>query len=143
MLDYMGNRLIVVNVRNWRDENVRFDKLLDGFNYWFRANVINYSSSFSGSLCSATSFSSFDNLHVSGPGFSVRELCGVCVGVNKGVDGNFGGDDAGVLNIIVVVIFSKNASNCLSDNALCNVSSGLMVGTPLNPSRTTKFNLNQ
>lgn len=94
-----------------------------------------FASSFSGSFCSATSFSSFDNLHVIGPGFSVNELC-VWVGVSNGVDGCFGGDDAGVLNIVVVVIFSKNASNCFSDNALCSVSSGLIGGTPPNPSRT-------
>lgn len=93
-------------------------------------------SSYSGSFCSATSFSSFDNLHVNGPGLSVKELCGVWVGVSNGVDGYLGGDDAGVLKIIVVVIFSKNASNCFNDNALCSVSSGLIGGTPPNPSRT-------
>lgn len=56
--------------------------------------------------------------------------------MSNGVDGYFGGDDAGVLNIVVVVIFSKNPSNCFSDNALCKVSSGRIGGTPPNPSRT-------
>lgn len=92
---------------------------------------------YSGSFCSPTSFSSFDNLHVSGPGLSVMEFCGVWVGVS------LGGDDAGVLNMVVVVIFSRNPSNCFSDNALCNVSSGLMGGTPPNPSSTKSFYRNQ
>lgn len=61
----------------------------------------------------------------------MSELCGVCVGVSNGVDGYLGGDEAGVLNIVIVVIFSKNASNCFNDNALCNVSSGRIGGTPL------------
>lgn len=82
----------------------------------------------------------FDNLHVNGPAlFSVKELCGVCVGVNSGVDGNFGGDEAGVLNIVVVVIFSKNPSNCLRLSALWRVSSGLIGGTPPKPSQTRMF----
>ena len=100
----------------------------------------------SGSFCSsATSFSSMcDNLHVNGPAlFSVNELCGVCVGVNNGVDGNFGGDEAGVLNIVVVVIFSKNPSNCLRLNALWRVSSGLIGGTPPKPSQTKIVDFNQ
>lgn len=67
------------------------------------------------------------------------EFCGVWVGVSNGVLGYLGGDDAGVLNIVVVVIFSKNPSNCFSDNALCNVSSGRIGGTPPNPSSTKSF----
>lgn len=77
-----------------------------------------FASSLSGSFCSATSFSSFDNLHVNGPALSVSELCGVCVGVSNGVDGYLGGEEAGVLNIVVVVIFSKNPSSCFNDSAL-------------------------
>lgn len=101
----------------------------------------------SGSFCSSatTSFSSMiGNLHVSGPAlFSVNELCGVCVGVNSGVDGNFGGDEAGVLNIVVVVIFSKNPSNCFKLSALCSVSRGLIGGTPPKPSQTKIVGFNQ
>lgn len=63
-------------------------------------------------------------------------MCGVCIGVGNGVDGYFGGDDAGVLNDVAVVIFSRNVSNCFNDNALCNVSNGLIGGTPPNPSNT-------
>lgn len=59
------------------------------------------------------------------------------------MDGYLGGDDAGVLNIVVVVIFSKNVSNCRSDNALCKVSNGRIGGTPPNPSRTKIFILNE
>lgn len=66
---------------------------------------------------------------------SGHEFCGVCVGVGSGVEGYLGGDEAGVLYICVVVIFSRNVSNCFSDNALCNVSSGRMGGTPPMPSR--------
>lgn len=58
------------------------------------------------------------------------------MGVVNGVDGYFGGDEAGVLNNGAVVIFSKNPSNCFSDNALCKVSNGRIGGTPPNPSRT-------
>lgn len=57
-------------------------------------------------------------------------------GVGTGVDGYFGGDDAGVLNNGAVVIFSKNASICFNDNALCNVSNGRIGGTPPKPSST-------
>lgn len=53
-----------------------------------------------------------------------------------GVDGNFGGEDAGVLNNGAVVIFSKNPSNWRNDRALCNVSNGRIGGTPPNPSKT-------
>lgn len=96
-------------------------------------------------LFSYSSFSSmFDNLHVNGPAlFSVNELCGVCVGVNSGVDGNFGGDEAGVLNIVVVVIFSKNPSNCFKLSALCSVSKGRIFGTPPKPSQTKIVDFNQ
>lgn len=42
---------------------------------------------------------------------SGHEFCGVCVGVGSGVEGYLGGDEAGVLYICVVVIFSKNVSS--------------------------------
>ena len=50
------------------------------------------------------------------------------------VDGYLGDEEG------AVVIFSKNASSCFNDNALCNVSSGLMGGTPAKPSRTISEN---
>lgn len=77
--------------------------------------------------------SSFLNLLESCPCLSGIEVC-----VINGVDG-FGGDEPGVLNIVVVVIFSKKASNCFSDNALCNVSRGRIGGTAPNPSRTENY----
>lgn len=82
------------------------------------------------------SSSSSSNLLVNGPGLSGIELCGVSTGVGHGVDGHFGGDDAGVLDTVAVVIFSRNASSCFNDNALCNVSNGRIGGTPPNPSKT-------
>lgn len=118
-----------------------FDSFLFSFFFFLLLNYVQklFASSFSGSFCSATSLTSF-NLHVNAcPALSVSELCGVCVGVNNGVDGYFGGDEAGVLKIIVVVIFSKNPSNCFKDSALCSVSNGLIGGTPPNPSRTKSF----
>lgn len=60
------------------------------------------------------------------------------VGVGLGVEGFFGGDDAGVLKIGAEVIFSRKKSNCFSDKALCRVSSGRIGGTPPNPSSTAK-----
>lgn len=66
-------------------------------------------------MCSSSSSS---DLLVSGPALSVNELCGVCTGVGHGVDGYLGGDDAGVLNIVAVVICSRNVSSCFSDSAL-------------------------
>lgn len=77
------------------------------------------------------------NLLDNEPCLSGNVLCDVCAGVSNGVDGYFGGDEAGVLKIVVVAIFSKNPSNCLSDRALCNVSNGRIGGTP-NPSSTRK-----
>lgn len=68
---------------------------------------------------------------------SGQEFCGVCVGVGKGVEGFLGGDEAGVLYICVVVIRSRKVSSWRSDNALCNVSSGRIGGTPPKPSRAT------
>lgn len=56
--------------------------------------------------------------------------------IDNGVDGFLGGVHVGVLNSGADVIFSKKLSNCLSDNALCNVSNGRMGGTPPKPSRT-------
>lgn len=53
-------------------------------------------------------------------------------------DGNFGGDDAGVRNSGALVIMSRKESSCLSDKALWRVSSGLMGGTPPNPSIAEK-----
>lgn len=72
---------------------------------------------------------------------SHSEFCGVCAGVGNGVDGNFGGDEAGVLNIVVVVMLSKKVSNCFSDRALCNVSKGRIGGTPPIPSKTRVYGL--
>lgn len=95
------------------------------------------SSSFSWS-CWTVSIS-VSNLLDSDPCLSGNELCDDWLCANNGVDGYLGGDDAGVLNIIVVVIFSKNASNCLSDNALCKVSSGRIFGCPPIPSRTKNY----
>lgn len=90
-------------------------------------------------ICSVASLSSsWTNLLDNGPDLSGNELCGVCTGVGNGVEGNLGGDDAGVLNIVVVVIFSKNASNWRKDNALCSVSNGRIGGTPPKPSKTTE-----
>lgn len=57
-------------------------------------------------------YSSCSNLLENCPCLSGNEVC-----ANNGVDG-LGGDDPGVLNIVVVVIFSKKASNCFSDSAL-------------------------
>lgn len=84
-------------------------------------------------MCSSSSSS---NLLVSGPGLSGSELCGVCTGVGHGVDGYLGGDDAGVLNIVAVVMSSRKTSSCFNDNALCSVSSGRIGGTPPKPSKT-------
>lgn len=88
-----------------------------------------------------SSAASASNLVNNGFVRSLSEFCGVCTGVGNGVDGNLGGDDAGVLNSVTVVIFSKNRSNCFSDNALCSVSNGRIGGTPPNPSRTEEDNL--
>lgn len=55
------------------------------------------------------------------------------IGVVEGV-GYFGGVDDGVLNNGIEVIWSKNMSSCRNDNALCNVSNGLIGGTPPKPS---------
>lgn len=55
---------------------------------------------------------------------------GLGVGVGNGV---LGGDEAGVLNSGPVVIFSRKWSSWRRDNALCNVSSGRIGGTPPNP----------
>lgn len=68
-------------------------------------------------------------------------LCGVPVGVGFGVEGFFGGEEAGVLKSGAVVIFSRNKSSCLSDKALCNVSNGRIGGTPPNPSKTAERSL--
>lgn len=91
-------------------------------------------------MCSSSSSS---NLLVSGPGLSGNEFCGVCIGVGHGVDGYFGGDDAGVLSIVAVVICSRNVSSCFSDNALCSVSNGRIGGTPPNPCRAKCVNNNE
>lgn len=52
--------------------------------------------------------------------------------LHSGVDGSFGGVQLGA------VIFSKNPSICRKLNALCSVSSGLIGGTPPNPSIASK-----
>lgn len=83
-----------------------------------------------------SSFSSASSFASNEFAFSLSEFCGVCTDVGNGVDGNFGGDDAGVLNVLTVVICSKNVSSCFSDSALCSVSNGRMGGTPPKPSRT-------
>lgn len=93
----------------------------------------NDSSSFSCRICSS---SSACNLLDNAPDLSGNELCGVCIGVGNGVDGYFGGDEAGVLNIVAVVIVSRNVSNCFKESALCKVSRGRIGGTPPNPSKT-------
>lgn len=98
----------------------------------------------SASFASRLSASSSSNLLDSGPALSGSELCGVWTGVGRGVDGYFGGEDAGVLDVVAAVIRSRNASNCFNDSALCSVSSGLIGGTPPNPSNTvvvSKFKL--
>lgn len=56
------------------------------------------------------------------------------VGVGKGVEGYLGGVEDGVRNIGAEVILSKKLSNCFKESALCNVSSGLIDGTPPHPS---------
>lgn len=45
-----------------------------------------------------------------------------------------GGVDEGVRYNCAVVIRTKKLSICFSDKALCRVSSGLIGGTPPNPS---------
>lgn len=64
------------------------------------------------------------------------------VGVGTGVDGYLGGVDDGVLNNGDVVIFSRKESSWRKESALCNVSSGLIGGTPPKPSRA-KYKLMQ
>lgn len=71
--------------------------------------------------------------------FSGMEFWGVCTGVGSGVEGYFGGDDAGVLNIGAAVIVSRKESSCFSDSALWSVSRGLMDGTPPIPSSTVNI----
>lgn len=61
-------------------------------------------------------------------------VAGLGTGVGSGVDGYFGGEEAGVLNSGPVVIFSRKLSSWRSDRALCRVSSGRIGGTPPNPS---------
>lgn len=75
------------------------------------------------------------NLLESDPCLSGSVLCVAWAGVSSGVDGYLGGDEAGVLKMVVVVIFSRKPSSCFSDRALCSVSSGRIGGTP-NPSST-------
>lgn len=95
--------------------------------------VYSESSDFS---CCFLSTSSTRNLLDIGPALSGNELWGVCTGVGNGVDGYFGGDEAGVLYDVDVVMCSRNVSSCFSDSALCNVSSGRIGGTPPKPSKT-------
>lgn len=59
------------------------------------------------------------------------------------MDGYLGGLDAGVLNNVIIVIFSRNVSICFNDNALWSVSSGRIGGTPPNPSRTKENQISQ
>lgn len=60
--------------------------------------------------------------------------------VGVGVDGYLGGVEEGVRNIGAEVILSKKLSNCFKESALCNVSSGLIDGTPPQPSIAKKLN---
>lgn len=50
------------------------------------------------------------------------------------MEGYFGGVEDGVRNIGADVIRSKKLSNCFKERALCNVSNGLIDGTPPHPS---------
>lgn len=73
----------------------------------------------------------------------VEALPAICaweelVGVGRGVDGYFGGEDAGVRNRGAETIVSRKASNWHKESALWRVSRGLIGGTPPIPSIAEK-----